>query len=153
MARADHRLVRPFIVIALVAAATLLAACGSGVQENEVSATVPAPDLTTPPTDDAEPGDTAITSTTEADTTDTTDGATTDTSVGPGDVPAAEAPGDLGDDDELDALAEDCFDGDFSACDRLFFESDVDSAYEAYGDSCGGRNDPAGLCVAIYGRG
>ena len=97
----------------------------------------------------------ATTSTTSegADTTTTTDGGATDTTAGAGagDVPEPTSPDGLGDDPELDALAQDCFDGDFSACDQLFFESPVDSDYEAYGDSCGGRNEPAGRCVNIDG--
>ena len=88
-----------------------------------------------------------------AGTTTTSASDVTDTTAASGAVPPAEDPGDLGDDAELDALAQDCFDGDFSACDQLFFESPVDSDYEAYGDSCGGRNEPAGLCVTIYGQG
>lgn len=126
-----------------------LAACGSGVRETAVDSgatptSVEVPDLTVPePTTTTEGGD--DTTTTAADTTDTT--------AASGDVPPAEEPGDLGDDPELDALAQDCFDGDFGACDQLFFDSPVDSDYEAYGDSCGGRNEPAGLCVNIYGPG
>jgi hypothetical protein len=69
-------------------------------------------------------------------------------------VPAAEpasALSDYGSDDVLDALADDCEAGDFDACDTLFNESPVGSAYEEYGDSCGGRNEPGGFCTTIYG--
>ena len=90
-------------------------------------------------------GTCAVTTTTEADVTDTT--------AASGDVPEAQEPGDLGDDAELDALAQECFEGDFGACDQLFFDSPIDSDYEAYGDSCGGRNEPGGLCVTLYGQG
>ena len=55
------------------------------------------------------------------------------------DLPSAPSPGDLGDDDELDALAADCQDGDLRACDDLTFEADTDSGYERYGRTCGGR--------------
>lgn len=137
-------------VLCLVGIAVLgLAACGSGVQETAVDSgatptSVDAPDLTVP----------EATTTTEApDDTTTTEADTTDTTAASGDVPEPQEPGDLGDDPELDALAQDCFDGDFGACDQLFFDSPVDSDYEAYGDSCGGRNEPAGLCVNIYGQG
>lgn len=50
-----------------------------------------------------------------------------------------EEPDGLGDDAALDALAEECYDGDMAACDELFTESPLDSEYEAYGDSCAGR--------------
>lgn len=140
---------RRSVAVTLVAAGSLaLAACGSGVQEASVdtgaSPTIEVPDPTVP----------EATTTTESDeTTTTTEADVTDTSVAGGDVPDAQDPGDLGDDAQLDALAQDCFDGDFGACDQLFFDSPVDSDYEAYGDSCGGRNEPGGLCVNIYGPG
>lgn len=54
-------------------------------------------------------------------------------------APDAEAPGELGADAELDALAGDCFGGDIGACDDLYLRSPVDSPYEAYGATCGGR--------------
>jgi hypothetical protein len=44
-----------------------------------------------------------------------------------------------GDDAELDALWDSCADGDDAACDQLYLESPLGSAYEAFGDSCGGR--------------
>ena len=57
-------------------------------------------------------------------------------------------PEDLGDDPDLDALAQSCFEGDLVACDHLFLQSPVDSDYEAYGDTCGGRQEPGtgGYC-------
>ena len=136
-------------VVSLVGVAALaLAACGSGVQDSSVetgaSPTIDAPDLTVPGATTTTGGD-EVTTTTEADVTDTT--------AASGDVPEAQEPGDLGDDAELDALAQDCFEGDFGACDQLFFDSPIDSDYEAYGDSCGGRNEPGGLCVTLYGQG
>ena len=54
-------------------------------------------------------------------------------------TPEPEAPGDLGDDAELDALSQSCFGGDAGACDDLYLQSPVDSAYEHYGATCGGR--------------
>jgi hypothetical protein len=68
-------------------------------------------------------------------------------------APAAtrEATG-LGDDAALDRLAQECHDGDMSACDDLFDDSDLDSAYEEYGDTCAGRR-PSGewsYCVDVY---
>ena len=48
-------------------------------------------------------------------------------------------PDDLGDDPDLDALAQSCFDGDLVACDHLFLRAPVDSDYENYGDTCAGR--------------
>jgi hypothetical protein len=44
-----------------------------------------------------------------------------------------------GDDAELDALWDACADGDLGACDDLYLQSPVGSTYEAFGDSCGGR--------------
>jgi hypothetical protein len=153
MSRPPRRPVRFLVFGVAMAGVGLLAACGDGVQARDASdLTIPVPDLTVPTiapsaTTTTSAADDATT-TTEADTTDTTDA----TAAG-GDVPDPQAPGDLGDDEALDALADDCFDGDFSACDQLFFDSPVGSDYEAYGDSCGGRNEPAGLCVNVYGQG
>lgn len=59
-------------------------------------------------------------------------------------------PGDLTDDPELadtsqaqiaefEDLADECFDGDMAACDDLFLQTPIDSDFEAYGRSCGGR--------------
>ena len=60
------------------------------------------------------------------------------------------APFTFGDDAFLDSLWTACEDGDFQACDDLFFASPFDSEYEAFGDTCGNRNEPAGACVDIY---
>ena len=136
-ARPSNRVCRMAAVCFLGAAALVLTACGSGVQEASLdtgaSPTVDAPGLTVPEATTTTGGDEATTTTTEADVTDT--------SATGADVPDAQEPGDLGDDAELDALAQDCFEGDFGACDQLFFDSPVDSDYGAYGDSCGGRNE------------
>lgn len=56
-------------------------------------------------------------------------------------VPAADDPTGLGDDEFLDALAEQCFAGDLLDCDLLYAESDTGSQYEAYGGSCGRRTE------------
>lgn len=60
---------------------------------------------------------------------------------------------DYGDDPALDALYDDCEDGDMAACDELYFASDVDSGYEAFGETCGDREDgsTAGFCDAPAG--
>jgi hypothetical protein len=60
-------------------------------------------------------------------------------------VPEPDEFGDLGDDPQLDALAEECFDGDPSACDDLYRDSDVGSDYEEYGGTCGGRTSSGQL--------
>ena len=77
---------------------------------------------------------------------DSTDDGVSSTDTAPEDsTPAAEGepvpPDGLGDDPDLDALAGECFAGDLLACDHLFLESPVDSAYEDYGDTCGGRQE------------
>ena len=53
--------------------------------------------------------------------------------------PASQEPDGLGDDPQLDALAQDCYDGDMEACDDLYQESPVGSDYQTYGDTCAGR--------------
>ena len=70
-------------------------------------------------------------------------------------APEAEAPGDLGADADLDALATACFEGDAGACDDLYLRSPVDSAYESYGATCGGRLALAtdGGCESQFGQG
>ena len=66
--------------------------------------------------------------------------------------PATQQPTGLGTDATLDAMAQSCFAGDMSACDNLFFAAPVNSAYEAYGDTCAGRQPPfSGLCVDAFG--
>lgn len=68
-------------------------------------------------------------------------------------LPDATSPEGLGDDPELDSLAQECFEGDMGACDTLFFTSDIDSEYETYGATCGGRlpeDEAIGLCVLTF---
>lgn len=61
--------------------------------------------------------------------------------------------GTYGSDPELDDLYDQCEDGDFQACDELFFDSPAGSEYEDFGDTCGERNEPSGTCVALYEEG
>ena len=62
-----------------------------------------------------------------------------------------------GDVASLDALWEGCEAGAGGAaswaadCDLLFVLAPVDSDYEAFGDSCGGRNEPSDWCEELYG--
>lgn len=103
-----------------------LAACGGGVEENG--------------------GGTDVTvSDTKPDTGDTTDatGATDTTAAdGNGDLPPGQDPRNiLGDDEALNDLANQCFEGDMQACDDLFAQTPVDSDLEAYSQTCGGRID------------
>jgi hypothetical protein len=53
--------------------------------------------------------------------------------------PATQQPTGLGDDPALDQLAQGCYAGDMQSCDDLFDRSEIGSTYEAYGDSCAGR--------------
>jgi hypothetical protein len=59
--------------------------------------------------------------------------------------------GDYGSNTYLDLLWDLCDLGDYDSCDELYFEAPSDSEYQAFGDSCGGRNEPAGFCAEIYG--
>lgn len=60
---------------------------------------------------------------------------TTVASTGPGEA----VPDDLGDDPVLDGLWQDCDAGSGEACDELFRQAPVGSAYEEFGYTCGGR--------------
>lgn len=63
---------------------------------------------------------------------------------------AAQAPEaySYGDDPVLDALQDSCTAGDMWSCDQLYQDSPTESAYEAFGSSCGERTDPVtGSCV------
>ena len=73
------------------------------------------------------------------------------TGAGGGSIPPGVPADDLGDDPELEDLADGCFEGDMEACDAVYFESPIDSGYEAYGETCGGRNEAIpGGCVDRY---
>ncbi len=54
----------------------------------------------------------------------------------------------------LNQIAQNCFDGSMAACDDLYLQSPVDSEYENYGNTCGGRIEEADvrqrLCVDIF---
>jgi hypothetical protein len=79
--------------------------------------------------------------------TDGTD--TTGTTKGPSDG----GDGSYGSNAELDALYDDCADGDFAACDALYQDSPAGSEYEEFADTCGERNEPSGFCVDLYESG
>jgi hypothetical protein len=73
--------------------------------------------------------------------------------TGDGIPPATESPDSLGDDPTMDALAESCYAGGMQACDDLYRDSPLGSAYETYGDTCAGRQ-PSGsgqYCVDVFG--
>ena len=63
------------------------------------------------------------------------------------------SPGNVDYDPEYAELADDCHDGDMSACDDLYFQTPVDDPYETYGTTCGGRLDDEtyGDCVGVFG--
>jgi len=61
-----------------------------------------------------------------------------------------------GTDPELDALADDCYNGDFAACDGVYLQSppsDSTGSYEGYGATCGGRlaEENPGACQVTFG--
>lgn len=56
-------------------------------------------------------------------------------------------PSSYGDDPALDRLHDACAEGDMNACDDLFYESPPFSDYEEFGDTCGGRREPATSCA------
>ena len=60
-----------------------------------------------------------------------------------GDIPPPTLePTGLGTDPVLDALAQSCYAGDMAACDDLWRDSEPDSSYRNFGDSCAGRQPP-----------
>lgn len=74
-----------------------------------------------------------------------------DSAAGPSTVPAPTVgeptpPEGLGEDAAMNGLADACFAGDLAACDSLYWQSEAGSAYEVYGDTCGGRA-PEGAVV------
>jgi hypothetical protein len=57
-------------------------------------------------------------------------------------------PESYGDDAELDALYDGCDAGDLVACDDLYYASPIDSDYEFFGATCGGRSEEiSGFCA------
>lgn len=101
--------------------------------------------------DDQEPvsSEAAVTTTSTADTT-TTSAADTTTTTDTIDGTGAKR---YGDNPQLDALYDDCADGDFAACDQLYAESDFGSEYRDFADTCGELNEPAGYCAELYAEG
>ena len=77
---------------------------------------------------------------------DAEDAATTTTAANDSDLGTAQAP--PGTDPVLDALWTECAEGDDDACSTLYWQSDFDSEYEAFGLSCGGRG---GTCNEVVG--
>ena len=67
--------------------------------------------------------------------------------------PPTEEPGGLGTDGALDELAEECYDADMQACDDLYEQAPADSEYEAYGDTCAGRQpeQTRRYCSDVFG--
>ncbi|MEX5718626.1 hypothetical protein [Geodermatophilus maliterrae] len=80
-------------------------------------------------------------------------GAPGSTTTGGDTIPEATvSPVGLGNDPGRDDLAEGCFRGDMGACDDLYLAAGLGSVYEAYGDTCAGRQ-PAGtgvLCTEAF---
>lgn len=58
-----------------------------------------------------------------------------------------------GDDPELDALWDQCDEGDMGACDELYLRTPIGSEYEEFGQTCGGTSDTGtgGLCTQDTG--
>jgi hypothetical protein len=55
-------------------------------------------------------------------------------------IPSATvAPDGLGNDPDLDELAQECYAGDMDSCDKLYEEAELDSLYALYGGTCAGR--------------
>ncbi len=72
--------------------------------------------------------------------------------TGTGIDPTAGEPFAFGDDPELDVLYTACADGDFVACDDLYFASPIGSEYEAFALTCGDRGaDTSVSCVEQFG--
>jgi hypothetical protein len=87
----------------------------------------------------------------DADSSSSDSGATgtdpeTDAESLDGDSDAGVA-GRYGTDPDLDALWDACDAGDGAACDDLYFQSEIDTEYEEFGDTCGHRFDQSpGYC-------
>ena len=145
-------------VVVILAAALALVLGGCGIKSEEELAQAVLDDFeveeTVPPSSSSSTttaGDTgSTTSTTGGATSSTTDD--DDDDDDDEDIPPGQEPGDLGDDDALDALTDECFEGEMESCDDLYFDSPLGSDYERYGSTCGGRNDETfGGCAVRYG--
>jgi hypothetical protein len=108
------------------------------------------------PSDTAEPATAPDTST--EDPAETPEAAETDDAVEEDPEPesqqtpeeepeSTQAPPASSGDERLDALYAACDDGDMHACDDLYREAPLGSDHEHFGDTCGGRNEPAGWCA------
>jgi hypothetical protein len=53
--------------------------------------------------------------------------------------PPTQEPDGLGTDADLDELAQECYDAEMQSCDDLYERAPAGSEYEAYGDTCAGR--------------
>ena len=57
-------------------------------------------------------------------------------------IPAATVtPDGLGNDPDLDELAQECYQGDMGSCDDLYEQAELDSLYALYGGTCAGRQN------------
>jgi len=70
----------------------------------------------------------------------------------PGIPPATQQPTGLGDDQELNQFAQECYDGDMASCDALYLIADQGTPYETYGVTCAGRQaeDASSLCEESF---
>jgi hypothetical protein len=116
---------RTTIIALVVAAVVLLAAVGTGLffllraADPDPQASAPSGPSSAAPVDPSEP-------------------APTDERG----IPSATVrPDGLGNDPDLDELAQECYDGDMNSCDRLYEEAELDSLYGLYGGTCAGRQD------------
>ena len=165
---------RRHLMILVAALALLASACGGGATDEEFKAELTKDgfftneqadcvvdklnaaginpgDLTDQALGDEEPPAEAIAITTECLMGGLTDEMQDEVSdivedIGTGSEPDADL-GTYGDDAELDKLWDGCEAGEMQACDDLYLQSPFDSEYEAFGDTCGGRNEPSGFCA------
>lgn len=107
----------------------LLVGCGDdeGTDLDQLTSTTREESTTTSEDDSDEPDDETTTTESSDDDDD--------------EEPSSGEPDSYGDDEELDALWDDCDDGDDDACNELFWTSPSGSEYETFGSTCGGRGD------------
>ncbi len=74
------------------------------------------------------------------------DGVIIDVDEDGGTIEFGDGPDTYGDDPLLDALWDGCEAGDMADCDQLYFDSPIGSEYEEFGDTCGRRREPGGIC-------
>ena len=123
------------VIAAAIAIPVVLLMLGGDDEESAVSTSTTAAVTTTAGVT------TTAAVTTTAGVTTTTAGVTTTaaTTTTSGDSPCG--------DPELDALYQDCADGDMQACDDLYMESPAGSECEAFGDTCGGTTSGGTWCT------